>query len=134
MSDQAEPVEQDPIVAAVAPGYAFEGPALELGALMLDATRLSETPIRIPLGMVNRHGLVAVPPHPPPGHTGPRVAAGARGAGRLLTVRLRRWLPEPGAHRSCEPRQRHILCDEDALGATGRREFVLRFVPVLALR
>ena len=72
MSEQAEPVEQDPIDAAVAPGYAFEGPALELGGLMLDATRLSGTPIRIPLGMVNRHGLVA----------------GATGTGKTKTLQL----------------------------------------------
>ncbi len=72
MSEQPQPIEQDPIVAAVAPGYSFEGPALELGGLMLDATRLSETPIRIPLGMVNRHGLVA----------------GATGTGKTKTLQL----------------------------------------------
>ncbi|HNM97915.1 MAG TPA: DUF853 family protein, partial [Marmoricola sp.] len=51
--------EPDPIIAAIAPGYAFEGAALELGGLMLDADRLSDTHIRIPLAMLNRHGLVA---------------------------------------------------------------------------
>src|SRR3954471_12532170 len=44
---------------AVAPGYRFEGTALELGGLMLDATTQSDVRIRIPLGMLNRHGLVA---------------------------------------------------------------------------
>jgi len=59
-------------VAAVAKGYDFEGPALELGGLMLDATTLSETRIRIPLGMLNRHGLVA----------------GATGTGKTKTLQL----------------------------------------------
>src|SRR3954470_1462567 len=53
-----EPME-DPVTAAVSAGYAFEGPVLELGRLMLDAERLTEVPVRIPLAMLNRHGLVA---------------------------------------------------------------------------
>ena len=40
----------DPISAAVAPGYAFEGPALELGGLMLDATTLGGVPHPDPAG------------------------------------------------------------------------------------
>jgi DNA helicase HerA-like ATPase len=63
---------QSPIAAAVAPGYAFEGPALELGGLMLDADTLAGVPIRIPLGMLNRHGLVA----------------GATGTGKTKTLQL----------------------------------------------
>ena len=62
----------DPISAAVAPGYAFEGPALELGGLMIDASTLSDVRIRIPLGMLNRHGLVA----------------GATGTGKTKTLQL----------------------------------------------
>jgi DNA helicase HerA-like ATPase len=62
----------DPIAAAVAPGYQFEGPALELGGLMLDPTTLSDVHIRIPLGMLNRHGLVA----------------GATGTGKTKTLQL----------------------------------------------
>ena len=61
-----------PIVQAVAPGYAFTGPALELGGLVLDTTTLSDTRIRIPLAMVNRHGLVA----------------GATGTGKTKTLQL----------------------------------------------
>src|SRR3954471_15772805 len=57
---------------AVAPGYQFEGPALELGGLMLDETQLSDVHIRIPLGMLNRHGLVA----------------GATGTGKTKTLQL----------------------------------------------
>jgi DNA helicase HerA-like ATPase len=67
------PAEADhPIVSAVAPGYQFEGPALELGGLMVDAGTLSDTHIRIPLGMLNRHGLVA----------------GATGTGKTKTLQL----------------------------------------------
>lgn len=62
----------DPISEAVAAGYRFEGPALELGGLMLDAENLADVRIRIPLGMLNRHGLVA----------------GATGTGKTKTLQL----------------------------------------------
>ncbi|MEO9322017.1 helicase HerA-like domain-containing protein [Nocardioides sp. C4-1] len=61
-----------PLEQTVAAGYAFEGPALELGGLMLDAATLSTVHVRIPLGMVNRHGLVA----------------GATGTGKTKTLQL----------------------------------------------
>ncbi len=64
--------EDSPIVQAVGPGYRFEGPALELGGLMIDATTLTSTHVRIPLGMLNRHGLVA----------------GATGTGKTKTLQL----------------------------------------------
>ena len=70
--DAAATAPADPIVEAVRPGYAFEGPALELGGLMLDAENLSDVHIRIPLGMLNRHGLVA----------------GATGTGKTKTLQL----------------------------------------------
>jgi DNA helicase HerA-like ATPase len=57
---------------AVAPGYEFEGPALELGGLMADAETLTGTRIRIPLAMLNRHGLIA----------------GATGTGKTKTLQL----------------------------------------------
>ena len=66
------PAPDGPIAAAVRPGYAFEGAALELGGLMLDAATLSDVRIRIPLGMVNRHGLIA----------------GATGTGKTKTLQL----------------------------------------------
>src|SRR3954453_7518462 len=55
----AETPAADPITTEVAAGYQFEGAALELGGLMLDETRLGGGPVRIPLSMINRHGLVA---------------------------------------------------------------------------
>jgi DNA helicase HerA-like ATPase len=74
MTEQGPPIaaDQHPIAAAVAPGYQFEGTALELGGLMLDANTLSDVRIRIPLGMLNRHGLVA----------------GATGTGKTKTLQL----------------------------------------------
>ncbi|QWZ07489.1 DUF853 domain-containing protein [Nocardioides panacis] len=68
----APSAEPDPILAAVTAGYAFEGPALELGGLLLDADRLSDARVRIPLAMLNRHGLVA----------------GATGTGKTKTLQL----------------------------------------------
>src|SRR5688572_22486288 len=39
-------------------GYALEGAALEIGALV-NGEALPDVPVRIPLAMTNRHGLVA---------------------------------------------------------------------------
>ncbi len=73
MSDAPVPENStDPIATAVAPGYQFDAAALELGGLMLDETRLAGVPIRIPLAMMNRHGLVA----------------GATGTGKTKTLQL----------------------------------------------
>ena len=52
--------------------YAFDGPALELGALVLDGEAHPEARIRVPLSMLNRHGLVA----------------GATGTGKTKTLQL----------------------------------------------
>ncbi|MFS3128485.1 helicase HerA-like domain-containing protein [Nocardioides sp. Bht2] len=71
-SPETPATSENPIVAQVAAGYAFEGRALELGGLMLDADTLVPTPVRIPLGMLNRHGLVA----------------GATGTGKTKTLQL----------------------------------------------
>jgi hypothetical protein len=43
----------------IAAGYAFEGPALELGAVVIDGVCDATAQVRIPLATVNRHGLVA---------------------------------------------------------------------------
>ncbi|HEX7740090.1 MAG TPA: helicase HerA-like domain-containing protein, partial [Marmoricola sp.] len=67
-----QPGASDPISTAVRAGYQFEGAVLELGGLMLDATTQSDVEIKIPLGMLNRHGLVA----------------GATGTGKTKTLQL----------------------------------------------
>ena len=63
---------QPDVVAAVQQGYSFDGPALELGALVVDGKARPDAPVRIPLAMVNRHGLVA----------------GATGTGKTKTLQL----------------------------------------------
>ncbi|WP_405861975.1 DUF853 domain-containing protein [Streptomyces sp. NBC_01515] len=57
---------------SIAAGYAFTGPALDLGALLWDGACLPDAQIRIPLPMLNRHGLVA----------------GATGTGKTKTLQL----------------------------------------------
>jgi len=64
--------DQAAISQAIAPGYTFEGPALELGGLLADAVTLTGDHIKIPLAMLNRHGLVA----------------GATGTGKTKTLQL----------------------------------------------
>ncbi|MFD8286958.1 helicase HerA-like domain-containing protein [Streptomyces lavendulae] len=66
MSQSTDPAGQ------IAAGYAFTGPALDLGALLWDGTCLPDRQIRIPLSMLNRHGLVA----------------GATGTGKTKTLQL----------------------------------------------
>ncbi|MEV8069690.1 helicase HerA-like domain-containing protein [Streptomyces sp. NPDC085995] len=56
----------------IAAGYAPTGPALDLGALLWDGRCLPEAQVRVPLGMLNRHGLVA----------------GATGTGKTKTLQL----------------------------------------------
>ncbi|MEU2555331.1 helicase HerA-like domain-containing protein [Streptomyces sp. NPDC014684] len=69
MSDsEALPAEAERIRA----GYAFTGPALDLGALLWDGRCLAGAPVRIPLPVLNRHGLVA----------------GATGTGKTKTLQL----------------------------------------------
>jgi DNA helicase HerA-like ATPase len=51
------PLDADEI-AAITKGYTFEAPTLDLGALM-NTEPVPSTQIRIPLAMMNRHGLVA---------------------------------------------------------------------------
>ncbi|MGW4928042.1 helicase HerA-like domain-containing protein [Agromyces sp. NPDC004153] len=58
-------------VAAIRGGYAFEGAALEMGALV-NGDAMPDVPVRIPLAMTNRHGLVA----------------GATGTGKTRTLQV----------------------------------------------
>ncbi|WP_330270488.1 DUF853 domain-containing protein [Lentzea sp. NBC_00516] len=58
--------------AEIAAGYASEGAAIELGAVLVDGTVEPTAHVRIPLAMVNRHGLVA----------------GATGTGKTKTLQL----------------------------------------------
>ncbi len=56
----------------IAKGYTFEEPSIQLGVLMEDDTAKPDAQIRIPLSMLNRHGLVA----------------GATGTGKTKTLQL----------------------------------------------
>ncbi|WP_129308161.1 helicase HerA-like domain-containing protein [Streptomyces sp. L2] len=56
----------------IASGYAFTGAALDLGALLWDGSCHAGAPVRIPLPVLNRHGLVA----------------GATGTGKTKTLQL----------------------------------------------
>jgi DNA helicase HerA-like ATPase len=58
--------------AEVAKAYTFEGPALDLGRAVHDGKLVPEAVIRVPLAMVNRHGLIA----------------GATGTGKTKTLQL----------------------------------------------
>jgi DNA helicase HerA-like ATPase len=45
--------------AEIAKAYTFEGPALDLGRGVHDGAVVAEAAVRVPLAMVNRHGLIA---------------------------------------------------------------------------
>lgn len=56
----------------IAAGYATEGKAVELGAVMIDGKAATGAAVRLPLAMLNRHGLVA----------------GATGTGKTKTLQM----------------------------------------------
>lgn len=59
-------------VATIQRGYALEGATIELGAAIVDGELHKEAPVRLPLAMMNRHGLVA----------------GATGTGKTVTLHM----------------------------------------------
>jgi DNA helicase HerA-like ATPase len=90
-----------PAVEDIARGYAFTGPALDLGALVVDGTAHAEAPIRIPLGMLNRHGLVC----------------GATGTGKTKTLQL---IAEQLAHQGVPVFLADIKGDLSGLASPGQ--------------
>jgi uncharacterized protein len=63
--------EQD-IVSVVQRGYAFDTTCIELGALVVDGQPRADAKVRVPLAMLNRHGLIA----------------GATGTGKTVTLQV----------------------------------------------
>jgi uncharacterized protein len=66
------PDELSPEAAQIVAGYTFDEPAIDLGVLMENDTPIPSAVVRIPLSMLNRHGLVA----------------GATGTGKTKTLQL----------------------------------------------
>ncbi len=60
------------LISTVTAGYTTDGPALELGALVVDGAAHPQAGVRIPLAAMNRHGLVA----------------GATGTGKTKTLQV----------------------------------------------
>ncbi|MDQ6716439.1 MAG: DUF853 domain-containing protein, partial [Actinomycetota bacterium] len=65
-------MSEPPQVATIRAGYAIEGAALEFGAAVVDDQAYPDARVRIPLAVLNRHGLVA----------------GATGTGKTKTLQL----------------------------------------------
>ena len=72
MSDATTAPDPSAAAARIAAGYATDGPALELGSVVLGGGPHPEAQVRVPLAMLNRHGLIA----------------GATGTGKTKTLQL----------------------------------------------
>ena len=68
----AVPAELSPEVGRIRDGYTFDEPAIDLGVVMENDAPVPAAVVRIPLSMLNRHGLVA----------------GATGTGKTKTLQL----------------------------------------------
>src|SRR3954463_11500510 len=68
----ASTAKKDDFGSAIAQAYTFEGPALDLGRGIHEGAVVPEAVVRVPLSMVNRHGLIA----------------GATGTGKTKTLQL----------------------------------------------
>lgn len=64
--------EESGLIAGIISGYQFEGASIHLGAALLDGIPHPEAEVRLPLAMMNRHGLVA----------------GATGTGKTITLQV----------------------------------------------
>ena len=89
---------------AIRAGYTFPGPSLELGALVADDEADSATPIRIPLSLLNRHGLVA----------------GATGTGKTKTIQV---IAEQPVYQGVPVFLADIKGDVSGMVATGESPF-----------
>ncbi|MFW6599184.1 helicase HerA-like domain-containing protein [Propionibacteriaceae bacterium Y2011] len=69
-TDTAPPLDEQ--ASAIRAGYTFEGESIEIGVLVADDAPLPEVKVRLPLSMMNRHGLIA----------------GATGTGKTKTLQL----------------------------------------------
>jgi hypothetical protein len=65
-------VSKSTFLEAIGAGYGFEGPSVGFGAAMHDGETFAEGQVRVPLAMLNRHGLVA----------------GATGTGKTKTLQV----------------------------------------------
>ncbi|MGJ3508184.1 helicase HerA-like domain-containing protein [Enemella sp. A6] len=72
MTDPAQPAIDPATVETITSGYTFDEPAIDIGVLTDGTTPIPEAGVRIPLAMLNRHGLVA----------------GATGTGKTRTLQV----------------------------------------------